>query len=217
VIYVYAIAPGDAAAPDAAGLEDRPVETVCDGALAAFVSRDVSQAIEPGEAELWRHQEVVAALMGDAPVLPMRFGTLVAGEAELRAVLEARRADLVRSLALVRGRVELGVRALWPGDSGERPAGDTGRGFMLAKLEYHRIASRAAREVHAPLAELAVEATCRLHPSRGVAFASAYLVDRGYAGELERRAKHLGADHPYLRLVVTGPWPPYSFCGVGDE
>ena len=41
---------------------------------------------------------------------------------------------------------------------------------------------------------------------------AAYLVDRdGSAGFAAAVATHQRA-HPHLRLLCTGPWPPYSFA-----
>jgi hypothetical protein len=40
----------------------------------------------------------------------------------------------------------------------------------------------------------------------------AYLVDDVRAADFEELVVQLRADHPGVRLEVTGPWPPYSFA-----
>ena len=56
---------------------------------------------------------VVERLMGSQPILPARFGTLLADDDEAVTALRTRHDELRRGLALVRGAVELGVRATW--------------------------------------------------------------------------------------------------------
>lgn len=212
MIYVYAIGE-EAATVDEAGLDDRPVEAVRHGSLTAFVSRGVRSAVAASPATLRRHDRVVAAAMDAGTVLPMRFGTLVGGDRDLAAVLSERGQELERTLDRVRGRVEVGVRAEW---SGDEPAPRDGRDFMLAKLERRRAARRLADAIHPPLAGLAADSRCTLLPRDDTAFACAYLVDRGREGELARRAAKSGAAHEDVDLVVTGPWPPYSFSEARD-
>jgi hypothetical protein len=43
-----------------------------------------------------------------------------------------------------------------------------------------------------------------------------YLVDTWRAVEFTATAQQLAAEHPDLRLEVTGPWPPYSFVDRQD-
>jgi hypothetical protein len=103
VIYVFAIteppAPG---LEEAAALEHAGLVAVCE---------EVACAPDAGVEAYLRHERVVEAAMAVRATLPARFGTTLADEAELRALLE-RRADRYRELLeRVRGCVELSVRA----------------------------------------------------------------------------------------------------------
>jgi hypothetical protein len=40
---------------------------------------------------------------------------------------------------------------------------------------------------------------------------AAYLVPRDRTESFRTRVQELGAAHPTLRLLCTGPWPPYHF------
>ncbi|HKO28235.1 MAG TPA: GvpL/GvpF family gas vesicle protein, partial [Solirubrobacteraceae bacterium] len=73
-----------------------------------------------------------------------------------------------------------------------------------------------AEELHDPLSELAADARCSLLPADDTAFAAAYLVERERADELEGRARELAQQHPEVDMVVSGPWPPYSFSELPD-
>jgi hypothetical protein len=168
VIYVYAI--GEYA-----------------GRLTAFVKRGVAAAPPAELHALLDHDRVVYSLMERATVVPMRFGTVVGDEGEIRSLLLKRRKELRDLLAHVRGRVEFGVRL-------EQAKAASGRAYMQAKAETNRSL--------APLAELAVDTRVR-HKDR------AYLVDRDLVAVFKERAWS-------LKLGLTGPWPPYSFTGALD-
>ena len=215
MIYLYAIGDG-ATAVHEAGLDDRPVETVRHGRLMALVSRGLQTAVEARPGMLRCHERVVTSAMEAGPVLPMRFGTLVGGDHELHAVLSERGVELERALDRVRGRVELGVSALWPRAVAE-PVAETGRAFLVAKLERRDAARRIARELHSRLVELAIDARCTLLPREDTPFAGAYLVDRGRVDGFERVAEALGLAQDEVELVLTGPWAPYSFCENHDD
>jgi hypothetical protein len=169
VIYVYAI--GEHA-----------------GRLTAFVKRGVTAPPSAEPEALLDHDRVVYSLMERGTVLPMRFGSVVGDEAEIRSLLLERRSELKRLLAHVRGRVEFGVRRDLPAVAG------SGREYMQTKLESQRTV--------APLAELAVDTRVRAKDT-------AYLVDRGLADTFRERVRG-------MKLAFTGPWPPYSFTGGLD-
>jgi hypothetical protein len=213
VIYVYAVGEHDAPVAER-GLGGQPVEALRNGPLAAWLSRDAPRAIAPDPERLWRHEQVVRAIMQGGPVLPMRFGTLMPDDEALRAVLVARREEFARSLERVRGRVELGLRAQWK-ETPAKPPADSGHAFMHAKLECHTAARALAERLHDPLAATAADARCTLVADDATALAAAYLVDRGRAAAIRRRAEALGAACPEADVLVTGPWPPYSFSEAG--
>jgi hypothetical protein len=58
---------------------------------------------------LWRHEELVEALMADRDVLPVRFGTRFADEEEAAQAVAAQRATLTAALDRIGGAVELSV------------------------------------------------------------------------------------------------------------
>jgi hypothetical protein len=127
----------------------------------------------------------------------------------LLAVLHARAGEMRRGLERVRGRVELGVRALEAG----RAAAPRRLAASVHEhlLERRRAAARLADRLHPAFSELAVESVCELAPAEGVVFAGAYLVERPHARELQRRVERLGGERDDIELVCTGPWPPYHF------
>lgn len=240
MIYVYAVteSPPPPDPPPAQGLDGRPLEAVESAGVAAVFSRHAAGPVAPTPENLWRHEAVVEALMGERAVLPARFGTVFANEARAAELLSRHRDRLSAGLTRVRGCAEFGVRVLWqpPPPQQQQPevpaaqASDgtgqgAGRAYMLARLAHERRrravgeqAERLATALHDALAPVARDATRRVLPADELLLAGAYLVPRERAGEFGARVRQLAAAHPDLRLLCTGPWPPYNFTpALGPE
>ena len=112
----------------------------------------------------------------------------------------------------MRGKVELGLRIIPSPRAEESPALEaTGRDYLLARARAHRRDRQAVREVHPALASLS-EATCIRQPQSGRAtFVAAYLVDSHRVAEFRLKAEELARRQAGMQVIVTGPWPPYSF------
>jgi hypothetical protein len=207
VIELYAITdhPGPPL-PDLAPLRAVPV-----GPLAAVCAPASSGEVSP-EA-LWRHEEVVEALMEDRDLLPVRYGTRLEDEsAAVRAVAE-RRNDLLVALEHVRGAVELSVRAL-VADEGRSalPQELSGADYLRAKASSAAEREAAVRTLYEPLAILARASRQTSPRSPSELLRAAYLVDRPAVRSFSRLVARLQDLNQGLRFLCTGPWPPYSFA-----
>jgi hypothetical protein len=150
--------------------------------------------------------------MERGPVLPLRFGSRLDSEDELATALRERQQSLKRSLDRVRGRVELGVRVLDEGDAPPRGGARSGRDYLLGRVAAHRRSEQAAREVHEPLTELAAASQRSDQPAPPAILVGSYLVDEAEVEAFRERAEALGQSQEEVRVVVTGPWAPYSFA-----
>jgi hypothetical protein len=193
------------------------------GGIAAVITCHAPQTLKPSPENVWRHEEVVEWLMRDRAVLPTRFGTVFGDEAKLDATLAQNRERLAAGLERVRGCVELGLRVLWQPLAASRspdvaPADNPGRAYMTARLEEERrrreqeqVAERLADALHAPLAACAVDSTKRVLAKPDLLLTAAYLVRRDATDRFRALVEEASAAHPELRLLCTGPWPPYHF------
>lgn len=220
--WLYCILPSDA--PDAAvtGVDGRPVRSIHAAGVSAWVS-DVPAVPRPELQRIRAHDGVIRAAMdaGFTPV-PIRWGQITAGDDEVRAHLESR--DYRPDLERIAGCVEFGIRVLDPDapDAGS-PADDReqagGSGAAYLRLVAERIhalertrarALETARAIDTELGDVARES--RVEPTERPAGALvAHLVQASAAGTYAARAHAQALAHPPLRIVVTGPWPPYSF------
>ena len=220
MIWLYAICDRPEAPPPLGeGLAGAAVESVRSGPLLAVFSRHDDVPVDPALEALQAHERVVEQLMADRAVLPMRFGTRLAGDEAVAGALDARRDEFLAGLDRVRGRVEVGVRALQPrGEAPPPPAttrGMTGREYIEAKLRRGRAEERDVALLHEPLAELAVAARRRPTRTPGELLRAAYLVESADLPRFRTAVEQLQGAHAGLAILCTGPWPAYSF--VGDD
>jgi hypothetical protein len=226
VLHLYCIRrAGEPAPEDAlAGLDGAAVRLVEVGAaLGAWVSALEARAV-PTPERLRAHDDVVRAALRSATPLPVRFGTVLDDDADVWALLEARRADFDAALARVAGCVEMGV-TVYLGDApaAQLPVEETAAAPASGReyLERRRAALHAeqARRVEAEVLlervascfDAALPVVRTLLPAPGVTGTVAHLVPRDrlaeYRGAVERASRAL----PDVRLARSGPWAPYSF------
>jgi hypothetical protein len=162
---------------------------------------------------LWRHEEVVEALMEDRDLLPVRFGSRVEDETAAARALGERHREFSSALDRVRGAVELSLRVIGepPDDLDAESGALTGADYLQVKARATAAHETALRTVHRPLAREARES--KLLPTREPreVLRAAYLVDRESVDAFVGHVTRLQDANPHARLLCTGPWPPYSF------
>lgn len=193
------------------------------------------------------HDRVVRAALDLETPLPARFGQSFGGDAALRRALEPRAEGLERSLERVRGGVEMTVRILLPGaplgsgrpEAAERGARSEGaaeggeeiptsagagraymarlRGRQQASAELKREAEFLQARVARAVDELAREGVCSPVMPEAHSFSLSHLVAREAVSEYRLAVDALVKSDPALRLLVSGPWAPYSFARIVSE
>jgi hypothetical protein len=229
--YVYAIVGRDAPLPAAAtGGGAAELTTVPWRELAAVTARLADdRALLTTEAIL-HHEAVVEAVRQSAPALPVRFGTLFRDAPSVASALAERYDALTSDLDRLGDKVELSLTALWaaPGRGaasgasrhGERSPRGPGAGarYLFARAAKLRdddaLVGRArevARKLERVLGGRALEQRVSLLPTPRVAVRAAYLLDPAAVGAFRAAFDALGRGRREVRLLLTGPWPPYSF------
>lgn len=175
--------------------------------------------VPPAEfGSLKRHHDVVAQLASrvDA-ILPVRFGTLLDGDA-IEEVLDERDEEIAEAFDAVRGRVQFTWRKAGSGKPG---AGSRKQGAGSGKLgpsgtEFLKQAARAAKPVppaawRALRGKLAPLVASERYQPAGPALPETlyHLVAR----DKSIRYSTVGAalQHGNRALSMTGPWPPFAF------
>lgn len=240
LVWLYAVtgSSDDELAPPMTGVAEAPVRVVHGTGLAAVVSTVDSAGF--GEEALRRnledldwvasvahaHDAVVRAVRHDGGVIPLRLASIYSSDEHVRRLLEERHDEFVEALSLVRGRTEWGVKAYAAGkaDVPETPPA-TGmdyirrrRAQLSSQEDVERTAARQVQEIHSALSSLAVAA--RTHPPRNTPLNKrperellngAYLVDGSRTDAFHDAVQTQERRNGALQLILTGPWPPYSF------
>jgi hypothetical protein len=193
-----------------------------------------------------RHQEVVAEVMRHSPVLPVRFGTIFSSLGNLEKVLQrhsdtiagfldrladqeewavkgmldrANAKDELFSLKLAREAVNL--TALSPG----KRYVEEQRLRAACDQELQQWLQKICRELWTNLRDYAAALQERRLLSRETTGSDqdmvwnwALLIPRQAVGGFKALIQTVNAQYAQsgLRLEVTGPWPPYSFCPALD-
>jgi Gas vesicle synthesis protein GvpL/GvpF len=182
------------------------LQAVSSAGLVALCTPAQEQTLTPEV--LWSREEMLEQWMEHCDLLPVRYGTRLEDEAAVARVLAERRGELVEALQRVRGSVELSVRVLEPESATSEPDEPTsGADYLRTRVRHAEVAN----DVHAALEPLARAGKQNAGRATGELLRAAYLVDRDGVGKFAERVGDLQKSNPQLRLLCTGPWPPYSF------
>jgi hypothetical protein len=138
-LFVYGIVPSDVeAAPDAEGIGSPPakVTTIRKGDLAALASEVDLDTPIGRPADLTAYQRLLDGTAPVAPVLPVRFGTVLNGRDAVADLLEAHHDEFAGALDQFENRVQYTVRGRFDEDE-----------FVSAFLEQDRTAAELADQV----------------------------------------------------------------------
>lgn len=232
---LYAYCVGDQLAAEmlegATGVVGAPLVLFRRGPLAVVASEFEGNAVPSTRENVLEHNRVNGLVLARETPLPFRFGTL-ADERRLGEHLEKNEGALVSALARVRGCVEMGAKVIWDAAAQSETQGEAegearavgasaegaGTAFLLAKqraLKGAEALKGRAEEVAALVASgvegLARESSVEVNPAGSLVVRAAHLVARGSEEEYRERLRALAAGRADLRLMLSGPWPPYSF------
>jgi hypothetical protein len=165
------------------------------------------------DTDMLEHHRVVQELHERfSACLPARFPTYVEDAETLRTLLTEREEALWAALERVRGRSELAVTAMWT-RAPTVAEGGPGRRYLLRLQWQQRVAREVADEVERVARPEAQSVQRALNPRPGTAVSLAVLVPRESTGVVVKRLSSLDPRDD-VRILVSGPWPPYSFVGL---
>jgi hypothetical protein len=206
--------------PAGPGLRGLPLIRVDEGALSAWATLFSSAVPTFTRDDVMEDHRVVNFVFERVSAcLPARFPTVVE-EGVLRGGLATRAEHLERQLELVQGACELAVTAVWSAReelSTDVDAETPGRRYLLRR----QAALAGSERRHARASELADvleslvgpglrQAQRQVCPSAEVALSLALLVERDVVDDVRVRLSLYSALD--VRILVHGPWPPYSFA-----
>ena len=224
-LYVYAIADRGADPAADVGLAGEPLAVVAGAKVAAVVgAMDAAPAV--GEDALRAHDRVVRRLAERAEaVLPARFGSFAADAATLRAALDEAGDAHAAALDRVRGREQMTLRVLDPAAppaagrarADDRASDGAGPGARYLAGRAREAGASGIPGLRPLLDRLAGHVRAesierhQVPPLRASVF---HLIDRGTSARYLDALRAASADVPEVRVVPSGPWPPYAFTSA---
>jgi hypothetical protein len=231
--YVYGVVRADTPPPmGVVGIGGARLDMVEWSGLAAVTS-EISSPVAVTTANVLAHQAVVESLRTLGPALPARFGTVLPDRHALCRAIEGSHQCLLEDLARIGDKVELGVTVLASEAAVEvvresesaletrsRGAGVQyllGRAAALRRAERMRTdAAMLVVELRETFAPLTLAERHVLLPTSRILVRATYLAEPAEVaafGALFTRARRAHGEH---RLVLSGPWPPYSFVSRSE-
>jgi hypothetical protein len=223
------------------GLHNSALRLVLHDGLAAVLSEWPEASVRRGTDSVdpdlvWQHEHVIERIMAQRPVLPVRFGTVLAGDERVREVLAKRAPAMRADLDHVSGCVELGVRVLWDPpampsvsetadaavqESGAVESKALGTRYLLrraaaeqARRGVQQSAQELAGELSRALCARAVDTRQTVLQTERMLLNAAFLVREAETSEFFAAVETLRASHRELAFLCTGPWPPYHFVSM---
>jgi hypothetical protein len=228
-LVLYCVGAASTALPaDVRGGQGGGLLCIVQGGLAAVVSPQAEpvQEVHPSAEELLAYERVIRSQHAVADVVPMRFGSVLTGEAAVREHLDAQRATYQRVLTRVSGCVEMGVRMLVapppPPAAREEPVtpvSRSGADYLKSRQQRHSAETQLRNQCTALEQELLskVGPLCREHraelsplrPGEPALYSLYFLVPRGQVPAFRATVSTL-EDSP-AKISLSGPWPPFNF------
>lgn len=230
---VYAIVARDAPLPGQVGGSAVALSAVPWRALAAVTGAEPEGGTPATMQAVMHHEAIVEAVRRAAPALPVRFGTVLRDADAVAAAVAERYDALAADLARLGDKVELGLTALWGADAHDeapdaaahdapREAAGTGAGARYLRARAAGFQREDARKEEAQqlvralderLGGLALDRRVSLAPTPRVAVRIAYLLEPADVDAFRDAVERVRGTRDDVRVLLTGPWPPYGFVG----
>ena len=179
-----------------AGEIRRDVELVIVRELAAICGESEYREIEPDNATVQRHAEIVAACASHGPVLPAPVGIVFRTTESVQTWLELHYSTLSEAFAFVDHRVAARVHVRAAPD-----VVDATSDLVAAALEGLRSLRRAA----------VTSLPIRADRNSGVLSSAAFLIEELNWNNFKEEVEAQATTNAKLLFELTGPWAPYDF------
>ena len=219
---IYAVVPSSSRRLASRGSRGEPLSLVRAGRLAAVVGV-TTRAPRPGTRTLRDYHRAIEGLSDEFDaLLPVRFGTIVRDEEEIRLVLHHRQAALRAALVRVRRRVQMTLRFVAAPDPSAEEASlrdaalrerASGSAYLRSRAAVQRLREGGAERTAITRAVRRYVRAERVD-RRGDVISVYHLLPRSAVGPYLRalRAAAATAGNTLVTFTVTGPFPPFAFA-----
>lgn len=222
--------------------ESRPCQfeqarTINQGKLAALVSDLGSKKFIFSREHLIAHQKVIEEIMAKGyDVLPIRFGIVAKSTKDVKEkILKAKRKKLLAAFETIKGKIELGVKALWRDmpsifqEIGENKEIQIAKNQAQKNPTQFKVAAvgeivgkalekkreKEAQKILSSLKKIAADFVERNLVGESMISNSAFLVSKKKEREFDQRVEAISEEHDQrIKFIYVGPVPPYNFVNL---
>jgi gas vesicle protein GvpL/GvpF len=227
----YCILPEQHVRPELpGGPGGQPLQLVSEAGLAIVFARVPSAPPTPTVASLLHYARVIELLHQQCPVLPMRYGCLLDGEDQLRNLLRRRHAIFQACLQELKGSAEMSLRILSASPGGELeprlvpgPLPGGGAAYLAARRAHYLAQDRQRWQescrgdgLRHALRGLYRDSRTERSDLKGCSLISVHFLVPLEGTESFRAAFRQFQQHSPLKLLLSGPWPPYNFADCAE-
>jgi Gas vesicle synthesis protein GvpL/GvpF len=231
-VYAYTGASHPLPVDSLAGVGERkpPVRLVRHDGLTAVVS-DAPERLRAKRRDVEAHEQVLETLFAAGTVLPMRFGTVAADDAAVKAELATSAVRYTKLLSRLEGKVEVNVKAVHREEAVLRELLNRSEALRASGGGSHQdkvalgeqlsaaLEDRRSQDAEQVVAQLRPHASAvRLGPPVDGCFVNvSFLVGATERDDFEGALSRLRRERlELMELRLYGPLPPYSFLASGD-
>jgi hypothetical protein len=222
------------------GVDGQPISVLAHNGLSAVISLLAVRQLPPVDVTtILSYQRVINHFHHRRTIIPMRYGCIVAGEAQVSRLLEDRFDEYRELLEALDGCDEMGIRVLLDHPVCGEPAPglrssssglsvphpvETGKGYLLARRSHYADRDQLVNAEKAifdtvcePFSGLFVR--CKVEKSTPVSgdqrsscrlLSLYFLVNRAKVEEF-RQVFQAFASRYATKILLSGPWPPFNF------
>lgn len=231
--YLYCIVKKrDFLKPEIRGIEGKDVYGIYEGKFAAAVSDSEVKEYFITRENLLAHQKVIEEIRKKCDVLPVSFGTVIVNSRELKKkLLKAQTKDFSALFERVGGKIELGLKALWPninlifkeirdGSPTIQKLKKTRNLNYQDKISVGKLVSdlleetreTAKEEILKPLRKIADDTEENKIFGDNMILNAAFLVKKEKEEEFDEALNLLGKKYGQrIKFMYIGPLPPFNF------
>lgn len=201
-------------------LQEPGIRAVTSHGLAAVVSGVEEPTAAPSVSSLLEYERVIGAIHARQTVIPLRYGCLMESEEQIVRLLEDRRQEYKALLDRLRGMTEMGIRLLWPTSAAPLPDLSQSPGAAyLASLRNRYNSQDALAPEEAQLADRIADSLARWSTDlrreisssgHGRMLSLYFLTPKSRSEKFRKKAREISPP-PGVKLLLSGPWPPYNF------
>jgi hypothetical protein len=214
-----------------AGIGGQPVLVVAHNGLSAALSELAESDLVPDISQTLAYERVVEHFFREQTVIPLRYGCQLENASEVISLLEDHHGEYQMLLGDLEGLNEMGIRVLLKSSEAGtktdtspvppetfRGTCNSGTAYLAAKRQRFLDLDRAGLdqrllvdELCGPLSDLFVRRRVESPDlTRSRLLSLYFLVPRASVESFRRAARHLHSKAS-VKLLLSGPWPPYNF------